>query len=234
MGSQSTINATIVGVQQKTLIGSTTSYINTVLANRLFNYQSEGLPIQTANQFSVLVATFTNSLNNQQITTLKNNLKNIGYTAETTKDMVNTVFTVINAIIIVFDIFGGIALLAATFGIVNTLFMAVQERTKEIGLMKALGMNPHRIFLLFSLEAILIGLWGSVLGVLLADLIGLFVNNIASHGFLKDFTGLHLLSFPLATSLIIIIIICVIAFLAGTLPALRASRKDPIEALRYE
>jgi putative ABC transport system permease protein len=144
------------------------------------------------------------------------------------------VFTALNVIIVVFDMFGVIALLAASFGIVNTLLMSIQERTKEIGLMKALGMSPRRIFTLFSIEAILIGFWGSVLGVGFAALLGKVVNTIGQHGFLKDFTGLSLLTFPLTTIIVVVIGIMLIAFLAGTLPAIRASKKDPIEALRYE
>ncbi len=112
--------------------------------------------------------------------------------------------------------------------------MSVQERTKEIGLMKALGMSKGKIFTLFSIEAILIGFWGSMLGVGFAVALGKVVNAVASKGFLKDFTGLQLLSFPLKSVAVIVIGIMLIAFLAGTLPARRASQKDPIEALRYE
>ncbi|MEO8105207.1 MAG: FtsX-like permease family protein [Candidatus Saccharibacteria bacterium] len=234
LGQQSQISAIIVGVQQKTLIGSTTSYINTPLTDQLYSTQSQGLPEISQNQFPIVVATLKDGLTEARVTAIKNDLKSKGYSAQTTKDQVNTVFTAINAVTIVFNVFGGIALLAASFGIVNTLLMSVQERTKEIGLMKALGMSPRRIFTLFSIEAVLIGFWGSVLGVVVAELIGVAANNLASHGFLKDFTGLKLLAFPSTAIAVIVLGIMLIAFLAGTLPAVRASRKDPIEALRYE
>jgi putative ABC transport system permease protein len=233
-GEQSTVQATIVGVQQKALIGDEAAFANTPLANTLYKIQSVGLPPATANSFSTVDATFPMNFTQPQINVIKNKLSAIGYTGETIKDRENTIFTAINVIIIVFDMFGVIALLAASFGIINTLFMSVQERTKEIGLMKALGMSPRRIFLLFSIEAVMIGFWGSALGVLIADLIGNFINTIGKHGFLKDFPGLSLLTFPLSTIAAVILGIMLIAFLAGTLPALRASRKDPIEALRYE
>jgi putative ABC transport system permease protein len=112
--------------------------------------------------------------------------------------------------------------------------MSVQERTKEIGLMKALGMGRRKIFALFSIEAVLIGFWGSILGIIFANFLGKIVNNLSTKGFLKDFPGLNLLSFPAKASTIIVVGIMLIAFLAGTLPARRASRKDPIDALRYE
>jgi putative ABC transport system permease protein len=169
-----------------------------------------------------------------QINSLKSKLKAQGYDAQTIKDQVSTVFTVINAVTYVLDGFAIITLIAATFGIINTLYMSVQDRTKEIGLMKALGMGKQKIFLLFSIEAVLIGFWGSILGIGFANLVGRLVNNVTSKGFLKDFTGLHLLSFPAMSSFIIVIAIMFIAFLAGTLPARRAANKDPIESLRYE
>lgn len=234
VGKQSTVIATVTGVGQKTLIGGSFAYANTSLATQLYDIQSTGLPPAVANSFTSVVATFPSSLTDNQITTIKNELSAKGYTGQTIKDRENTVFTAITAVIIVFDVFAGITLLAASFGIINTLFMSVQERTKEIGLMKALGMSPRRIFTLFSIEATMIGFWGSALGVAFAALLGKIVNTIASKGFLKDFPGLSLLTFPLTTVAIIILGIMLIAFLAGTLPALRASKKDPIEALRYE
>jgi putative ABC transport system permease protein len=233
-GNQSTVTATVTGVQQIAVVGPSAAYANTALANQLYGIQSTGLPAAIVNSYSTVAATFPSNFTPTQITSLENELKAKGYTGQTIKDKENTIFTALNVVIIVFDMFGAIALLAASFGIVNTLLMSVQERTKEIGLMKALGMSPRRIFALFSIEAVLIGFWGSALGVGFAALIGKAVNAIGRHGFLKDFTGLSLLTFPLTTVATVIIGIMLIAFLAGTLPALRASKKDPIEALRYE
>ena len=136
--------------------------------------------------------------------------------------------------IAVLNFFAGIALLAASFGIVNTLLMAVQERTKEIGLMKAMGMSSRKVFLLFSTEAMLLGFWGSLIGSLAGVTVGLVANKVATDTFLKDLVGFELTSFPLLSIFVIMFIIMMIAFLAGTLPARRASKKDPIEALRYE
>lgn len=233
-GKQSTVTATVTGVQQIAVVGPSAAYANAALANQLYTIQSTGLPPATVNSYSLVAATFPSNYTPTQITDLENALKAKGYTGQTIKDRENTIFTALNVIIIVFDMFGAIALLAASFGIINTLYMSVQERTKEIGLMKALGMSPRRIFALFSIEAVLIGFWGSVLGVGFAALIGKAVNTIGRHGFLKDFSGLSLLTFPLTTVAAVVLGIMFIAFLAGTLPALRASRKDPIEALRYE
>jgi putative ABC transport system permease protein len=233
-GKQSEVTATITGVQQKTLVGSTAAYANNALFDTLYSTETTGLPASSKDAYASVSAIYKDGLSDTQISTLKSDLKAKGYDAKTVKDQVSTVFTVITAITYVFDGFAAITLVAAAFGIVNTLYMSVSERTKEIGLMKALGMGKRKIFLLFSIEAVLIGFWGSILGVGFANLIGKLVNSITSKGFLKDFTGLQLLSFPLVPSTIIVVGIMLIAFLAGTLPARRASQKDPIEALRYE
>jgi putative ABC transport system permease protein len=233
-GQQSNVKAIITGVQQKSLISSITAYGNNALVNSLYTIQTTGLPANAIDGYGSLVAVYKSSISGAQLTTLQNRLKAEGYSGETVKDQISTVFTVISALTDVLDGFGAITLLAAAFGIVNTLYMSVSERTKEIGLMKALGMGKQRIFLLFSIEAILIGFWGSVIGVGFANIIGRLVDDISSKGFLKDFTGLQLLSFPARPSITIILAIMLIAFLAGTLPARRASQKDPIDALRYE
>ena len=111
--------------------------------------------------------------------------------------------------------------------------MGSSDLTREIGLAKALGMSRRTVFSLFSLEAVLIGFWGSILGIFAAIGAGALFNNVATKSFLKDFEGLRM-SFPLINNLAIIGLIMLIAFLAGTLPSRRASKLDPIEALRYE
>src|SRR5699024_10023236 len=106
---------------------------------------------------------------------------------------------IINAITSVLTMFGGIALLAASFGIINTLYMSVQDRTREIGLMKAMGMSGGKIFFSFSVEALLIGFWGSVLGILGAMGASSLINDLATKSFLKELTGFTLLQFNLSS-----------------------------------
>ena len=233
-GSLHEVSATVVGVLQKSIVGGAAITVNTPLLDALYDFQSLGLPTAATTSYQMATARFDSSFTPAQVTALKQTLKDKGYTATTVDDQIGVFKTVINAIIAVLDVFAIIALLAASFGIINTLLMSVQERTKEIGLMKAMGMSGQRIFALFSFEAILLGLMGSVIGVAIAEVVGTIANHIVSTGFLKDLAGLQLLTFTPQSILIIVGLVMGIAFLAGTLPAYRAARQNPIDSLRYE
>jgi putative ABC transport system permease protein len=149
-------------------------------------------------------------------------------------DAATMVQSFFDVVLVVFNIFGAIALLAAAIGIINTLFMSVQERTREIGLEKAMGMSDTKIFLSFSMEAIMLGFWGSVIGIVISMLIGYAANALAHQTFLEDFPTFNLVVFNPINMFIITGVIMLIAFIAGTAPAYRASKQNPIDALRYE
>lgn len=233
-GTQEIVEATVIGVQSESLIANAGAMINRSLSEALNEIQTRGLPEERKNQFTSITAEVDPNISDEDFQAIKDSLDEKGYTATTFQDQIGIFKQVIDAVILVLNIFAGIALLAASFGIVNTLFMAVQERTKEIGLMKAMGMSSNKVFTLFSVEAILLGFWGSLLGSLAGIGIGAIANSIASNTFLQDLVGFELTSFPFTSVLVIMLIIMSIAFLAGTLPARRAAQKDPIEALRYE
>ncbi len=230
-----TISAVVAGVEQESIIASTTGVLaSPVLIDKMYATQTNGLPDTVKTQYVGATAKFDINIGEKGLTRIKDSLAKNGYDAMTIKDQIGIIKQVIDAITYVLIFFGAIALLAASFGIINTLFMAVQERTKEIGLMKALGMSKGKIFLLFSIEAILIGFWGSLLGVLAAMGVGQIANSVASKSFLKDLPGFDMTVFPPLDVTLIILLIAFIAFLAGTLPARRAANLDPIKALRYE
>jgi len=224
--------ATIVGVQNASLVGSDGISASPNWVQSAYEQQTGVLGKEPL--YVYLVARFDINASEADKAAIKERFSAAGYDALTIQDQIGVVNQILGAITMALNIFGAIALLAASFGIINTLFMAVQERTREIGLMKALGMSRGKIFFLFSLEAILIGFWGSVIGIVLANVAGRIINNIAADGFLKSFEGFELLAFPWQSTAGVIAIIVVISFLAGTLPARRASKKDPIESLRYE
>ena len=228
------LKASIVGVQETSIINGNQISSNVSFMREAFERAYKGIPDAQRNKYPIANARFDKSLDNSSVVDLQKDLDKQGFTAKTLDDILGTVTKIINAITVFLNIFAGIALVAATFGIINTLMMAVQERTREIGLMKALGMRKSKIFMLFSLEAILIGFWGGLVALGIANIIGRIGSRVASDTILKDFAGLELLSFPAFSMVKIILIIMAIAFIAGALPSRRASKLNPIDALRYE
>lgn len=226
--------AKIVGVQAQGVVAVNGTLISRSLEDALYNEGTKHYPSEQKE----LVYTIQTRFDNEKYTEdeIKQILEDNGFFGVTVSDMMGMIRTFFDVIMIVFTIFGGIALLAAAIGIVNTLLMSVEERTREIGLDKALGMSSGRIFAEFALEAIALGFWGSVVGVTVALIVGNIVNA-ATHapgGFLEVFPTFNLFEFTPWNVLPIILIIMFIAFLAGTAPAIKAARKNPIDALRYE
>ena len=131
---------------------------------------------------------------------------------------------------------GGLALLVASIGIANTMIMAVYERTKEIGILKAVGAAPGQIRALFVVEASLIGLLGGVTGTILGWLLGKGLNWLIPK-------ILEWQDVPMQGTFFVVtwwLVLAALAFatlvglLAGLYPAARAARLAPLEALRYE
>lgn len=232
LGEQHTVEATIVGVSQESLLSSGTG-ANAALVSDLVEVQSAGIDTGDP-RYAIAVARFDTSLTSDEVAALKADIIDAGFGAQTVQDQLGVIKTVIDGIIGVLNAFAIVALLAAAFGIVNTLLMSVQERTREIGLMKAMGMRSGTVFALFSLEATFIGFLGSAIGAGVAILLGSALSGALSAGPLAALPGLNILLFEPMSILGIILLIMVIAFLSGTLPARRAARKNPIDSLRYE
>jgi putative ABC transport system permease protein len=223
----STIDATVVAIAD----AATT---NSALTQKLFDAQTVGLPSTAKDRYSQASVRFDGSATAAEVTTLKDRLIKAGYNGQTVADQIGTFKTVIDVIVLVLNAFAVIALLAASFGIVNTLLMSVQERTREIGLMKAMGMGGGKVFGLFSFEAVFIGFLGSAIGAAVAILVGSGVSAALSGSVFSGLPGLTLIAFSPGSIAMIILVVMAIAFVAGTLPAAKAARQDPIESLRYE
>ncbi|WJK41586.1 ABC transporter permease [Solwaraspora sp. WMMA2056] len=232
--TQQVIEATIVGVAEETLATGGGVVPNDALTDALFDAQNTGVPAAEAQRYAQAAVWFDPAATDEQISALKDRLADAGYTGSTVADQLGAFRTVIDGIVWVLNAFAVIALLAASFGIVNTLFMSVQERTREIGLMKAMGMGSGKVFGLFSLEATFIGFLGSAIGAVLAVAAGTAISSALAGSFLADLPGLTLIAFEPFSIAAIIGLVMAIAFLAGTLPASRAARADPVDSLRYE
>jgi putative ABC transport system permease protein len=130
---------------------------------------------------------------------------------------------------------GFLALITAALGILNTLVMSVNERRKEIGVVKSLGAHEGDIRRLFLVESAVIGAVGSVLGILLGRL-GTFVVGLVMKAIMtrEDMPQYEPFAFPLWLILLALAFGIGVSVLAGTFPAARAASVDPVEALRGE
>jgi putative ABC transport system permease protein len=132
-------------------------------------------------------------------------------------------------------IFGSLALAVAPLGIINTLVMAILERRREIGILKALGAADRDVKQLFFVEAGVMGLFGGVLGVGFGWFIGRALTwgtNIYLHR--QNLPSAHVFSVPWWLVLGAIAFAVIVSLAAGLYPATRAARLNPVEALRYE
>ena len=225
----------VSGVMNKNLVQNQLTVISNEFKKEILAFQQKNMPEAQKEKYFAATATLKPEFRNEEkLQMVKNAGDREKYTITTYADQIKNLTNVVNAITGGLTVFGAIALLAASFGIINTLYMSVRERTREIGLMKAMGLSNGKIFQLFSIEAILIGVIGSILGIILASLAGAALNNFATANFLKGLEGFELTKFTLQNNTIITVAIAIVSFLAGALPARSASKKDPIEALRYE
>jgi putative ABC transport system permease protein len=130
---------------------------------------------------------------------------------------------------------GGIALLVAAIGVINTMVMATLERTREIGIMRAVGATKRTVRRLFTVEAGVLGFMGGVFGVGLSFAVMLLLNKVLNQRLANSgVTSRDVVSVPIGLALIVIAVTTGIGMLAGRLPARRAANLDPVEALRYE
>ncbi len=132
-------------------------------------------------------------------------------------------------------IFGSLALIVSSIGIVNTLVMAILERRREIGIMKAIGASDGDVQKLFFAEAGAMGVLGGMIGVALGWAIGQLIN-FGTNIYLKSqsFPPEHFWAVPWWLVALAVAFSFVVSMLSGLYPAGRAARLDPVQALRYE
>ncbi|MBN1780964.1 ABC transporter permease [bacterium] len=130
---------------------------------------------------------------------------------------------------------GTIALIVAALGIINTMVMSILERTREIGIMKAIGGSEAEIRTIFFVEAGMIGLMGGLFGLALGWLVTKIANAVANVYFIREigFT-VHFFYIPLWLVLGAIAFSVVVSLLAGIYPAARAAAVNPVDALRHD
>jgi putative ABC transport system permease protein len=146
------------------------------------------------------------------------------FVIEKSDNLVNVLLDNIKYVTLAATIIGFITLMGAAIGLMNILLVTVAERTREIGIHKAMGATSHAIKQQFLIESIVIGQLGGFLGIILGILAGNGVSALIGSSFIV----------PWQWMLGGVVLCLIVSLASGVLPAIKASKLDPIEALRYE
>src|SRR3990167_2655496 len=163
-------------------------------------------------------------------------IEDMGYATSSVVDMIDQVDKVFTIVQVALGLIGAIALLVALIGIINTMTIALLERTREIGILKAIGASNADIRRLFSYESALFGFVGGVFGVGVAWLAGQGVNTLVDYMVRAAGSNesVHIFATPRLFAIAMVIISVFVAMLAGWYPSRRAAKLSAMEALRYE
>jgi putative ABC transport system permease protein len=162
-------------------------------------------------------------------------IKDLGFNAFSIADVLQNQKRAFMLLDLLLGLVGSIALTVASLGIVNTMVMSILERTREIGIMKAIGGSDQDVRWIFLVEAALIGLMGGVFGVVLGWGVGRVINRVANYYMESQgvpAANLFLIPWWLVTGAIGFALL--VSLVAGSFPAMRAARLDPIQALRHD
>jgi ABC-type antimicrobial peptide transport system permease subunit len=170
-----------------------------------------------------------------QVEALETSIKNMGFAAFSLLDASKSLRTFFSVFDSLLGIFGSLAIAVATFGIVNTLVMAILERRREIGVLKALGAADSDVQQLFFVEAGVMGFFGGVLGVGFGWLLGVLIT-FGTNAYLKrqNLNPIELSSVPWWLVFVALGFGVLVSLIAGMYPASRAAKLNPVDALRYE
>ncbi len=173
--------------------------------------------------------------NPKQVEAVEQAIKKLGFNTFSILDATRSLRQFFAILDLFLGIFGSLALAVASIGIVNTLVMAILERRREIGIMKAIGASDGDVKRLFFAEAGAMGALGGVVGVVLGWLIG-HVINLGTNIYLKRqaLPPENFWSVPWWLVGAAIVFAFVVSLVSGLYPAARAARLDPVQALRYE
>lgn len=186
-------------------------------AERLFGVSNISTIYISANSFTTI-----DFVEQQTRSALERHMSVNDFTVETQEQALSTISNITNILTIALGGIAAISLLVGGIGVMNIMLVSVTERTKEIGLRKALGARREDILKQFLLEAIMLSLTGGLIGIIL----GLFASYVVSIFFVSEVT---------LWSVILAFFFSVgVGVIFGITPALRASKLSPLEALRYE
>lgn len=171
----------------------------------------------------------------EKVPEIRKTIETMGLKTQYVGDTVTQINQVFGIFRIILGGFGLITLIVSILGMFNTLTISLLERTKELALMKILGMRKKDITNVFLTESIIIGITGGLLGLLLGVGTGLIVNNLLNH-YAQSLGGesVSIFYFPINFVFIVILVSLLIGVLTGLYPSKRAAKINPLDVLRYE
>ena len=170
-----------------------------------------------------------------QLQAVREQIEGMGYQVDSIADTVGQIDKIFLVFELIMALFGAIAMFVAAMGSLNTLTVSLLERTREIGVMKALGATSRDIYRLFLVEAILIGMTGGIIGVIVGYLMGKGLNY--GINYLAARAGgdqVEIFYTPLWFIGAVVLIAFLVSVFTGLYPARRAGKINPLDALRYE
>ena len=144
--------------------------------------------------------------------------------------MMETIKQVTNTMTILLGVIASVSLLVGGIGIMNIMLVSVTERTREIGLRKALGATNKDILTQFLLEAVMLTATGGIIGIILGALFSYIISLVLRNALALDWSFI----FPWSAAILGIVVASLVGLVFGIYPANQASKKSPMEALRYE
>lgn len=166
---------------------------------------------------------------------VRSTIEAMGYGTVSVVDTVAQIDNLFSTFRLIMAVIGLVALTVAALGMFNTLTVSLLERTREVGLMKAMGMKEHEVKELFLTESMIMGFYGGVLGILLGYLAGKLVSLLLSTISVSHGLGfLNVAAIPLGFMLLVITLSITVGIFTGWYPAKRATRISALNALRYE
>jgi putative ABC transport system permease protein len=233
-GGNYTKKVTVLGILRNSIFYNSTN----ILPEKMIQGIYDQTVIETEKDknlgYTSLTVIYNDDLNESEVKDMKQNIEKLDLGIMTNDTAKKSLESVLSTMQFGLGMFAMIGLVTGFFGVINTLFTASLERTKEIGLMRALGMSKKGVFGLFAVEATLIGFWSSVVGVGITAFLSFIINQVAKSSKLFGFESGDVFGVSLGNILIVIFSISFITFIAGIIPAIRASNIEPTEALKYE
>ncbi|MDQ5950962.1 MAG: hypothetical protein QG639_239, partial [Patescibacteria group bacterium] len=189
----------------------------------------KGLGVTNYSQLKVLAK------NPNALPDIRQSIESMGYKTASVVDTVGKINSLFDTIRVVLTLLGLVALGVAALGMFNTLTVSLLEKTREVGLMKAIGMKSNEVQRLFLAESIIMGLSGGIFGLLFSATAGYILSILLSTLSLSKGLGfINVVDTPLLLALSIVGVSFLVGVLTGLYPSHRATKISALNALRYE